>query len=216
MEKITIRTIFKKSSLILIAKIFIPGILFLATMVSFSFFGGFHFDLLSRDPIQLLNGKPYYGILSNTGIIFWCATSAILLFSSKISSSKKGANQQTVFLFLGGLLSLFMLVDDFFMIHDVVFPEYLNLDEKVFYTFYGLSAISIFIFYRKIILDTDYIILILSCMFLGASALTDVAIAVGLRLAHPFIVEDGFKFLGIITWFAYFIRTSYMLIKSID
>ena len=215
MQNITLSNIFNNRSLILIAKVFIPGILFLAIMGVISLLSDFHFDLFSRDPIELLNGKPYYGIISNTGIILWCASSAILFFSSKLSSRNKGHKQQTLFLFFGGLLSLLMLIDDLFLMHDIVFPEYLNLDEKVFYFFYGLSVVSIFYIYRKIILNSDYIFLILSFVLLGASSMTDVALAVGLNLNYPFVVEDSLKFLGIISWFAYFTRTAYMYIKPI-
>jgi hypothetical protein len=215
MEYITLSTILKKSSLVLLAKIFIPAVLFLAIMAVFSLLGGFHFDLLSRDPIQLLDGKPYYGIISSIGIILWCATSAILFFSSKVSSLKKEHKQQTLFLFFGGLLSLLMLIDDLFLMHDVVFPEYLNIGEEVFYFIYGLSVVGIFYFYRKIILNSDYILLILSFMLLGASAMSDLAFAAGLKLTHPFVVEDSLKFSGIISWFAYFMRTSYMCIKPV-
>jgi hypothetical protein len=216
MENLTLSNIFNKRSLILIAKIFLPGILFLAIMACFSFLSDFHFDLLSRDPIQLLNGKPYYGIISNIGIIMWCATSAILFFSSKLLSRDKGHKQATLFLFFGGLLSLMMLIDDLFMMHDVVFPEYLNIDEEIFYVIYGLTVISIFYIYRKIILNSDYIFLILSFALLGASVMTDEALTVGLVLNHPYLVEDSLKFLGIISWCAYFTRTSYLYIKPVS
>jgi len=35
---------------------------------------------LTRDPVQLLNGRPYIGMLSNLGIIIWSATAGICLF----------------------------------------------------------------------------------------------------------------------------------------
>jgi len=65
MENISIRNIFKKNSLISIATIFTPGILFLAIMVVAAKKTGVYFETLSRDPIQILNGKPYVGLISN-------------------------------------------------------------------------------------------------------------------------------------------------------
>lgn len=106
-----------------------------------------------------------------------------------------------------------MLIDDLFLIHDVIFPDYLKINEIVFYLFYGLSVIAIFLYYHKIILNTDYILLILSFLLLGLSAITDQVQVFGIKVIHPYIVEDGFKFLGIIAWFAYFSRTSFKFIK---
>lgn len=213
MENISLRNLFKKNSLISLATIFLPGILFLAIMVVAAKKTGVYFETLSRDPIQILNGKPYVGLISNTGIIFWCATAAILFYSSKISWLQKKPEKQTFFLFFGGLLTILMLIDDLFLMHDVIFPDYLKINEIVFYLFYGLSVIAIFLYYHKTILNTDYILLILAFLLLGLSAITDQVQVFGIKVIHPYIVEDSFKFLGIIAWFAYFSRTSYKFIK---
>lgn len=215
MDNVELRYPLTKHSLLIIAKIFLPGILLLLIIALYSFLTDFHFDVFSRDTIQLLDGKPYYGIISNIGIILWCATAAILLFSAMLSSKYKDHRQRSLFLFSGGILSLLLLSDDFFMIHDVVFPEYLNIDEKVVYFFYGLSVIIISYLYRKLILNSDYILLILSFVLLGTSAMTDMVLLIGLKLTYPFVVEDSLKFLGIISWFAYFTRTSYNCLRTI-
>jgi hypothetical protein len=107
-----------------------------------------------------------------------------------------------------------MLSDDLFLIHDVVFPEYLNLDEKVIVVFYGLLFIAIFGYYREIILKTDYILLILAFSSLGSSVVTDIIDALGIDITQLYLFEDGLKFLGIIAWFAYFTRTSYRYIRE--
>ncbi len=215
MEYITLSTLFKKSSLISFAKIFIPGFIFLAIMGMISVLGNIHFSMLSEDPIQLLNGEPYVGIITRVGIIIWAATFAILLYSSKISSIQKKPKQQTSLLIWAGLLTLFLLLDDSFMLHDVIFPEYLNINEKVFFSFYSLSVIALFYFYYKEILNSDYVLLILAFVLLGASALTDMALRFGITIPYSYAIEDGSKFLGIIAWFSYFTRTSYNYIKPV-
>jgi hypothetical protein len=107
-----------------------------------------------------------------------------------------------------------MLSDDLFLIHDVVFPEYLNIDEKVIIVFYGLLFIAIFAYYREIILKTDYILLILAFSSLGSSVATDIIDALGIDVTQLYLLEDGLKFQGIIAWFAYFTRTSYSFIRG--
>ena len=87
------------------AVIFIPGILFIAIMFWLTKKNNIQFEVFSRDPIQTLNGKPYVGILSNLGVIFWCATAAVLFFASKISALQKRPARETWFLFSGGLIN---------------------------------------------------------------------------------------------------------------
>lgn len=216
MENITFRSIFKRDSLISFAKIFVPAVLFLMMMALYSFFSDFDFGALSRDPLEILWAKPYLGVISRIGVIFWTATSVVLLYSSLLSYKKKQPRSITSFLFWGGLLSAFLLIDDFFMFHDVIFSYYLNIDEKFFYAFYGLSVVALFYFYHKIILDSDYILLLMAIILLGGSVITDIAVFLGLNLTYVYVVEDGLKFLGIIAWFAYFTRTGYKLVKPLS
>lgn len=197
-------------------KIFIPAVLFLTITAGLALYNDVHFSFLTRDPITLLEGKPYIGLISNTGIIFWCATSAILLFSSKISAIQKKPKNQTLFLFFSGLLTTFLLMDDLFMMHDVVFPEYVKMGDGAFYSFYDLFLVALLVFYRKIILNTDYILLILALAFFGGSALIDSVIVVRSKFNYPYSFEDSFKFLGIIAWFAYFTKTSFKAIGPGD
>jgi hypothetical protein len=216
MDNISFRNIFKRDSIISYAKIFIPPILFIMAVAVLSAVKGVSFDKFSRDPLQILEGKPYIGVISNIGIVFWTATSAILFYSLQISYAQKRSREQLYFLLCSGLLTTMMLFDDLLMLHDVIFPGYLSLDEKVFYCFYCFSVIALFYFFRKIVLRSDYILFILAFGFLGGAVITDVILALGFKLTYEYLVEDGLKFLGIIAWFAYFTRTSYCLIEPSD
>ena len=176
----------------------------------------FHFDFISRDPIQTYNGSPFAGILSNIGIIFWCSTIAILLFSSKIAQEMGRPKALYRFFFFSGLLTILMMIDDLFMMHDVIFPEYLNLDENFFYVFYGSSVITLLYFFRRVIVKSDYILFLLAFFLLAGSVITDVVVILGLNIKGTYLIEDGFKFLGIISWFVYFTRICYTHIRPID
>jgi hypothetical protein len=214
MSNISLSNLFKKKSLITLALIYIPGLSFLGAVVIAAKINGIHFETLSRDPVQVLSGKPYVGIISNLGILFWCSACAVLFYSALVTHTKKGPAKEVYFLFFSGLLSLLLLLDDFFLMHDVIFPDYLKINELVFYLFYGLSAIIIFLRYYKIVLDSDYVLLALAFVLLGLSAFTDEIVAFGININHPYIVEDSFKFLGILSWFSYFTRTAYKFVKA--
>lgn len=217
MKNLTLETIFKKDSLLLFAKIFVPTLFFLALLYVFAKMNGINLSYITRDPIQLLNGKPYTGILSNIGIIFWCFTIAILFFSAKIARNPGRPKILYQFFFFAGLLTLLLLADDLFLFHDVIFPDYLNLNEIFFYIFYGLSVVALLYFFRKVILKSDYVLLLLAFVLLGSSVIMDLDIvySMGIYLPGSWLIEDGFKFMGIISWFVYFVRICYTNINPV-
>ena len=217
MKNLTLQTIFKKDSLLLLAKIFVPTLFFLVLLYVFAKIKGIDLSYITRDPIQLLNGKPYTGILSNTGIIFWCFTIAILFFSAKIARNLGRPKILYQFFFFAGLMTLLLLVDDLFLFHDVIFPDYLQLNEIFFYIFYGLSVVALLYFFRKVILESDYVLLLLTFVLLGSSVIMDLDIvySMGIYLPGSWFIEDGFKFMGIISWFVYFLRICYSTIKPL-
>lgn len=218
MRNLTLETIFKKDSLLLLAKIFVPPSFFVVLLYVLGKINDVEFSYISRDPIQLLNGKPYIGILSNTGILFWCFTIATLFLSAKIARDLGRPKILYQFFFFAGLLTLLFLVDDFFLFHDVIFPDYLHASEIYFYIFYGLSASSLLYFFRKVILESDYILLLLAFALLSSSVLMDLDIlfSLGIYLPGSLVIEDGCKFMGIISWFVYFIRICYTNIKPVN
>jgi hypothetical protein len=213
-KNISIRNLFKKDSLLVLTYIFTPGILILAITVFITKSNNIRFEMVSRDPVQIFKGKPYIGILSNMGILLWCATSTIILYSSLICRILKRSPTETNFLFFSGLLSIFLMIDDLFLLHDVIFPKYLMINQKLFYLVYGFSVIAIFIRYYRIMLNTDYVLLMIAFILLGLSAITDVLLAMGLHFKHEYGYEDSFKFLGIIAWFSYFSRTAFKFVKK--
>lgn len=203
-------------------KIFLPTIAFLASVFAIGKSNDITFGYFSRDAIQTLWHEPnavvefYIGFLSNFGIMFWCFSVAILLISSKIAKDLGRPKPIYKFLFFSGLLTLFMLIDDLFLLHDVIIPYYLEISEKIFYIFYGSSVLALLFFFRDTILKSDYILLLLAFAFMASSVITDVLLTLGLNISDIYLVEDGFKFMGIISWFVYFTRTSYFNIRPTD
>lgn len=218
MKKFDLSKIFNQSSWVLTIKILAPAILFLSFMAVVASVSDIRFYLFSIDVIQLTDLEPYIGVLSRIGIMFWCATAAILFFSSWILKSKKEFKQQTMFLFWGGLFTLLLVIDDFFMMHEKVLPDLFNSRyvQLVPYFIYAVGAVAIFYFYHKILLNSDSLLFILAVVFMGISIGSDLVPPVlGIELPFQYYIEDGCKFLGIIAWFAYFTRTSYKSIKMV-
>lgn len=216
MTPITIKNIISKDSLVTMAKIFLPGILVIVIAAICHTIFQIPFNVYTRDPIQTLNGKPYVGIISSIGILLWCASASVLFFSAILAGKQNMPGQLRQFLLYSGAFTSFMLLDDMFLFHDVIFPEYLKISENYFYITYGLILVTFLILYRKILLNTDYILLLLAFGFFVVSAGIDAFTAHVVELPGQFFFEDSFKLLGVISWFAFFSRTSFMQVKTVS
>ena len=179
------------------------SLLFLISMVSMKFSVPVAFFM--RDTAVVLDGNPFAGFASNIGIIFWCTTAAVCLFSAAVSRQQVAKPVQTRFLLFAGLLSLMLLIDDFFLIHDKVFPVYLNIPETAAYAVYMLLILVFLFQFRRHILKTEYFLLLLACGFFASSILSDMVMA---QDGWQTLLEDGLKLIGIATWCFYFLRTS--------
>lgn len=170
---------------------------------------------LMRDPLAVTNAPFYFGAISNIGILFWCSAVAICFFSFRLLSDIRINKEfQRFFLFSGGITSI-LLLDDLFLLHEQVFPSYLNISEKLVFLGYGMIMSLYLIRFRKTILKTEFILLILAFCFLGLSVIIDKLLIVSTLLGDErrILLEDGFKLLGIISWFTYFARTCVEQVK---
>ena len=97
----------------------------------------------------------------------------------------------------------------------------MGFGEKRILLIYFISLSSFLFGFRKFILQTNYIILLLAFGFFGASLSVDMDI---ISLSAPessprnlnYLVEDGGKFLGIVSWCFYFANTSFHNILKIN
>ncbi|NEZ54416.1 hypothetical protein [Adonisia turfae] len=177
-------------------------------------------ELLLRDVFTLTDVPPYYGLLSNFGIFLWCTTASVSLFSAVILSYKKRERGFSLFFLFFGLISLILMLDDGLLLHESVVPKILenifsyNTAEMLLPLSYGSAVIYSLLKFRKIILNTNYKFLFLALLFLFFSLVADHLIPLPdggrywLRDGENFLIEDGFKLLGIVTWSFYFIQTS--------
>lgn len=167
---------------------------------------------LTRDPVQLLNGRPYTGMLSNLGVIIWSATAGVCLFVVILIMPYRELKRERLFFLLSFILTMVLLLDDLFLFHDVILPEDLNISENYLYGVHGILSLVFILYFRKYILQTPYLLLIASVLFFGFSIGVDTIVKF-LNLEHGFFLEDGSKFLGIISWGTYFTFTAYHVIK---
>ena len=197
---------------LLIVYVFLLALLTLIAIISEKY--NIPFAYFTSDPTAVLDGHPLVGAISNIGILFWCSTAAVCLFVSTIHR-KKGNAIIAKFLLYSSSLTSVLLIDDLFMLHEDLLPIYLHIPQTLIYAAYLSIILIYFIKFSSMILQTEFILLFIACAFLGLSVGVDIFLSDQNLI---YLVEDGFKLFGIITWFIYFTRLciaqTIQLIKS--
>ncbi len=164
---------------------------------------------LTRDPSTVFDGQLYIGFLSQIGIFFWAAAASICLFSAQVAFFKSTDSETPKFFLYSGLLSLLLGFDDVFLLHEHFFP-FLGIPEHAVYVGYaGCMLLYVFRFHLMI-LRTEFLLFGAGLFCFALSMAIDWLEPEGIDI---FLVEDGAKLIGILSWMAYFWHTchSYIL-----
>jgi hypothetical protein len=181
-----------------LSMIFVPifGLLFLVTAAAY--FARIPLSSFTRDMAAIAHVHPLIGIVSNVGILMWCATVAICFFSRSLLHHQ-GLQAEARFLFWAGLVTLVLLIDDLFMVHEYIAPVHFHLNEKLVLASYACGAGAYLVSHRRLILASNYQLLAAAMMLFTVSMLVDFTDARGWWA----VSEDGFKILGIASWLGY-------------
>lgn len=200
-------------------RIFIPvlyafvGVLLMG-LIAIHYLKNMPFANLTMDPASTFDYNPFYGYISNIGILFWCATASVSFLSAGILNARKDQKMVVRFLVCFGALTTVLMFDDLFMFHESLGPWYLHVPEKATLAMYGLYASFCFVYFRKIILGNKLRYLILSIAAFGFSVLIDQASDV-VNIRGEYFLEDGAKLVGIASWLAYFVDFSFNKIMTV-
>ncbi len=174
-------------------------ILFIALLVSEKF--GFPISLLTKDPLSFTTLHPLTGAISNIGILLWAFSFAIGCFSFALLKALGSKREVIGFILYGVMISAIFMFDDLFMVHEWLVPKLFGLDEKVVMALYAFILCCYVAIYRKRILSHDITFLFVFFGGLGTSVLIDAV--PDTYFSHHYILEDGAKFVGIVSWLAY-------------
>lgn len=203
-----------------------PLIILLILVILVSLSTGIPIGTFTRDPAAIA-GKaglapsvdfsinPFLGIISSFGILLWCISATICLFTSCLTrpkTAKKKFNGSS-FLKFSGLFSLFLLLDDLFLFHEKIAPK-LFLSEKIVFVCYLAIVLFGITKFRKVILQTEWMILCFAFCFFGLSIILDIFPVPYIVGGLQFVLEDGFKLLGIASWCSYFVLVSLQFAKN--
>jgi hypothetical protein len=178
--------------------LYLPILALLALVTIAAFSWQIPLSRLTRDMASIANVHPLIGVVSNVGILLWCATAVICLFGRNLLR-QQGLHAEARFLMWAGLLTLVLLVDDLFMIHEYIAPVHFHVSEKLVLASYACGTGAYLLSHRRLILASNYSMLAAAMVLFTASMLVDIADGRGWwRLG-----EDGFKILGIASWLGY-------------
>lgn len=175
---------------------------------------------LTRDVTSLGKMPIYYGALSQVGLLLWSATTTICFFTYfYLKSYAPHRSESLRFLLYFGILTLYLLLDDTFLLHEEFFSDYLNIPEKVILVLLMGFTVGFAYFNFKEILQNELGLFALAGLLFGSSLFLDV---IADRIFDDFflfekiehLLEDGAKMAGIVTWAVYFSRYSFRQIST--
>lgn len=157
---------------------------------------GIPFEKMTGDPAYHRGFHPLTGFLSYVGILLWCTTSAITIFTASVLY-RRGVNGVTpVYLTYAGVLTGILMVDDLFMLHDYL------IGHLPMYILYALLTGYFFYRYFHRIRQDTFLLLLAAVGFLAVSVAMDLFLP---NEGLEYFLEDGFKFLGIMSWALFFV-----------
>ena len=188
-----------------VVRALLPAAVLYSVALLWSGVEGISAELVLRDLAQSCDAPLGQGFLSSIGYLLWMAAAAIALFAAA-TRQIQGPVAYRQFAYCGGGFSLWLCLDDMFLVHD----RYLG-EAFLYVTYAFFTGLLLFKFrgpLQRFAGDT----FLLAVVLLGASVLTD-----ALQGVLPFsyttvqIVEEGAKFLGIAAWLAfwgYYVNTT--------
>ena len=174
-----------------------PAVVVYAIALLWSDAEGISSTLVLRDLAQSCKAPLGEGFISSVGYLLWMAAAAIALFAAATRQIQGPAvNRQ--FAFCGGGFSLWLCLDDMFLVHD----RYLG--EAFLYITYAFFTGLLLFRFRGSLRRFGGDSFLLSVVLLGLSVLTD-ALQGKLPASYETIqvFEEGFKFLGIAAWLTF-------------
>ena len=189
---------------------FIPSICILIGITIASIILDINLRLLTSDIAAIAKINPLSGILSNFGIILWCSAASVCFFAA-FAVRNTESKDSFWFLFCSGLLSAYLLFDDFFQFHEILAGHYVGIKEIYTYMALGMAVLIYLYIFRQNILKTNFYFLLMAFTFLAASVVTDeLQTWLIVKIGHwEFFIEEGNKWLGIACWCSYYVQTSY-------
>jgi hypothetical protein len=158
----------------------------------------------TRDPAALLGSHPLLGVVSNVGVLLWAAAAAVSLFAAVVLRGDRHDDPRGAFLLYGGLVTSWLALDDLFLVHEWLAPSVFAVPQPVVLLAYAGVVAALLLRFGPVIRSTEYELLLLALTLFAASAAMDQLPQAWFAWDSLFLIEDGLKLLGIVSWLGYF------------
>jgi hypothetical protein len=160
--------------------------------------------------------QPYIGLLSQVGLVFWFSGGSFCLMAGLVLlDSDRLSNRMKAYIFAWGFMGFYLGLDDMLLLHEHLLVVYLRLPENLSIALYlGIFPLVMVSFWREI-WKTQFTFFLVFVALLLCSEIVDM-----LRpdSNHPILstmplftmLEEGSKFLGLIAFWTYCLRLSYL------
>lgn len=164
----------------------------------------------TRDIAAVAHLPPWIGMISNIGVLLWCASATVPLAVALLGLHQGRRGPAIRFLLMLGLLSSALMLDDLFMLHEFVLPRFFNASERVLFAVYGVLLFLIVVRFRRLYPDTSAFFLLTALVCFALSLSIDFLPEASPW--HSYLLEDGFKLLGTANWLAFSLQASLPLV----
>jgi hypothetical protein len=192
----------------LLAALYVPATAILLAGLAYCEMKGRNLGYLTREPAAILGGHALTGALSQLGGLVWSAAAAVCFLTWLVKRGRPASGRvPPVFFLASGLFMAAMMVDDVYQFHEELAPIFLHVPDEAVVLFYVLVAVVWLVLFWRTILETDYVLLVIAAVCSAISVLVDALSDTPTN--SRYLLEDGFKLLGIVGWLGYLGRVCY-------
>jgi hypothetical protein len=154
-------------------------------------------SFLLRDPNAIARQPLFYGALETAGIVVMACAGGATLFASSLCTARAAR-----FLLMGGLLTMLLVADDLYMLHENF--RKLGLNESIAFGIYLAVTLVFAVVNLRYLLGSPISLFIASGAFFAAALAVDAIPGLGRQL--PRGSDDLLEVIGICYWSAYFVK----------
>lgn len=182
-----------------IAAITLLTLLPVAVAIAASRAAGQDWWILLRDPATAFGFVPYVGLFSHLGVLAMTASGAITAFAA----GQLPRGRQRRILLAVGLFTLWLALDDLFMLHESLIPKGLGLPEPLVLGLYVLVAMGIVALIGPGVVSRRYLGFWAAVGCLALMLVTDMLVSQ--PTSPSFLIEEAAKLCGFVLWSAFWI-----------
>jgi hypothetical protein len=195
------------STPLLVAVLLIPALALLAAVVLQPWVPVAY---LLRDPLVVAEEaaeccSASYGFVSNLGIVLWIASGSMCLLMAvqlRLARAEPGA---VTFFLAGGLFTLWLGADDFFLVHENVLARF-DVPQAMVYAAYAVAGLAYLALARGQILSGRVSLFLIGGACLAGSMGLDAMVHSEAELWV--FLEDAVKFVGIVFWAGFHVTSA--------